>query len=1017
MAKTIRASKTRFTKLSLMTNEKNNLDETYKKWKRLVNMSASELQKFYNSEEGKEAGLSKSESGKLGIGNGRESARWILKMKNTPKNNWTPKMWEWANRQISFISRMSGNSGSLYDEKGNKTRKHTSLLIWGHNPNKYEQGGNLNNTNKKENKMENLFDRNGNPILKNSGYNVDYHVFDFSEYPQIKHKVNKSETTESVYVYYSNIENEKSATVRFSLHENNAVKFGDQLNGNLASKEEVLFHLGLAQRKFIPGEYLFIHTNQIAKKNIQKYEEADKTIQELYAMGADSDISAYKNKRAKNSNYLILSDKIERQVTERKNAFGQYVQVGKYIYEINNNQNKTQMKLGGNIIGQTGLITDKKSLFKGQNCKVIKEQKRWYVCEVEENGKPKNVYVSKGGIKFEVDSNNIYSVSENQYIPYKSNRGVTYYYVTDEQKRTINKNTGKAYKGKEMSNYKFETKESAQKYADKLNGVQMEKGGDIQKYGRVNRISDKTKAKLLIINSANPLSKQLTAEGFEQFNAIDYTEVKCANFNVLTHNESKKTFVVYPERIYSQLDEETLQADVDYMKSKGIELVESFEQGGNIPNNYEGKTAEQVWDSWDAKQRYHFLSDHTAFIEQMKGIEEIESSELRKTRNADWKKLEKDIKLLISNHVSEGQYAKGGNLTNEKVFEVKYYPPERLKKRGRLKVANRYIIKTTTKEKAIEICKKEEGKDFGQLVSCKATKMNPEAFERGGSIGFIPMDLEEQLAITAKWGGTTIKGVIGFLNAMIDSGLTDKDLIATSTKNTLFQREKSEEKKIQEIWTKIKPKYTGGLEGNMYYSTIKRLIQRANTDDKILAKFKPFRKFQKDSFEEGGNIEVNSDGVEFKRIMRKEGDEKGFEQLPSVKNFSSPKNIDIKAERANVQKFLLEELLGKKIKNEQTGLDVIFTKVGIKKLVHRGGGTKLQILYKIEDIVKDATVFNVEEIKNTNNRLKKDGKFIYNFESHINVDGTLQSFGFSTIFIEKENINIYYAKYNVDEKM
>lgn len=118
-----------------MKKQKNNLNETYKKWKSLVNMSSSELKKFYESEEGKEAGLSKSESGKLGIGNGRESARWILKMKNTPRANWTPKMWEWANRQISFISRMSGNNGSLYDEKGNKTRKHTSLLIWGHNPN------------------------------------------------------------------------------------------------------------------------------------------------------------------------------------------------------------------------------------------------------------------------------------------------------------------------------------------------------------------------------------------------------------------------------------------------------------------------------------------------------------------------------------------------------------------------------------------------------------------------------------------------------------------------------------------------------------------------------------------------------------------------------------------------------------------------------------------------------------------------------------------------------------------
>lgn len=110
--------------------------ETYAKWKSLVNMSATELQKFYNSQEGKDAGLSTSEANEQGISSGRESARWIMKMKNTRVADWTPQMWKWANKQISFISRMSGNKGELYDDKGNKTRKHTSLLIWGHNPKK-----------------------------------------------------------------------------------------------------------------------------------------------------------------------------------------------------------------------------------------------------------------------------------------------------------------------------------------------------------------------------------------------------------------------------------------------------------------------------------------------------------------------------------------------------------------------------------------------------------------------------------------------------------------------------------------------------------------------------------------------------------------------------------------------------------------------------------------------------------------------------------------------------------------
>ena len=115
--------------------------ETYKKWKSLVNMSNAELRRFYDSEEGKKAGLKPSEAKAQGIDSGRESARWIMKMKSTPVSKWTPAMWKWAKKQISFISRMSGMKGDLYDEKGRKTRKHLSLLIWGHNPKKYKAGG------------------------------------------------------------------------------------------------------------------------------------------------------------------------------------------------------------------------------------------------------------------------------------------------------------------------------------------------------------------------------------------------------------------------------------------------------------------------------------------------------------------------------------------------------------------------------------------------------------------------------------------------------------------------------------------------------------------------------------------------------------------------------------------------------------------------------------------------------------------------------------------------------------
>lgn len=115
--------------------------EKYKTWKKLINMSANEIQKFLDSDEGKEAGLSRKEAATAGasggkIKSGRDSARAIIRMLGKKVEDWDSNDWEWAGRQISFISRMKSNPGPLYDDKGRKTRKLLSLLVWGHDPRK-----------------------------------------------------------------------------------------------------------------------------------------------------------------------------------------------------------------------------------------------------------------------------------------------------------------------------------------------------------------------------------------------------------------------------------------------------------------------------------------------------------------------------------------------------------------------------------------------------------------------------------------------------------------------------------------------------------------------------------------------------------------------------------------------------------------------------------------------------------------------------------------------------------------
>ena len=179
--------------------------------------------------------------------------------------------------------------------------------------------------------MKTREDRSGN-IIGDGSWSVESTIFDFNEYPQIQSETSHSETTETVYVTYINKDNNKRITVRFSLHENNAVKFGDQLDGNFASKNEILYHLGLKKRTFIPNTRPYIHTQMVAKKKLGDYEEFDLTIKEIYELGVGADLSNYKGKIAKGSNYLILSDRVELCEEKKRNMLGQEVYIGKYVY-------------------------------------------------------------------------------------------------------------------------------------------------------------------------------------------------------------------------------------------------------------------------------------------------------------------------------------------------------------------------------------------------------------------------------------------------------------------------------------------------------------------------------------------------------------------------------------------------------------------------------------------------------------------------------------------------------------
>lgn len=103
-------------------------------------------------------------------------------------------------------------------------------------------------------------------------------------------------------------------------------------------------------------------------------------------------------------------------------------------------------------------------------------------------------------------------------------------------------------------------------------------------------------------------------------------------------------------------------------------------------------------------------------------------------------------------------------------------------------------------------------------------------------IGFIPMDVEEDAAIVARWNNITVGDVLPFYDALIDAGITDDDLRAVS--------QKKRDKEITEIWTRVEKYYNGERTGNFYFSVIGKIIHLDNMGYNILAEYKPFKNNQ-----------------------------------------------------------------------------------------------------------------------------------------------------------------------------
>jgi len=170
---------------------------------------------------------------------------------------------------------------------------------------------------------------------------------------------------------------------------------------------------------------------------------------------------------------------------------------------------------GANFLAKGNLLTND----------AIYVPKRNIMYVILKNGnkvKPTNGYWIKKDAKgelFKPEKNDEYKVESNVGIFYKVGTK-TYWYVVNSKGQTINKNTGKPYKGKEMTNYYFLNEDGAKDFAEKLNkGLFVERkfehGGDFPDVGETIKGSDidydmkdyfnRTNKKLIITTKDNKI--------------------------------------------------------------------------------------------------------------------------------------------------------------------------------------------------------------------------------------------------------------------------------------------------------------------------------------------------------------------------------------------------------------------------------------------------------------------------------------------------------------------------------
>jgi len=110
-----------------------------------------------------------------------------------------------------------------------------------------------------------------------------------------------------------------------------------------------------------------------------------------------------------------------------------------------------------------------------------------------------------------------------------------------------------------------------------------------------------------------------------------------------------------------QVIDDASQSYVNYYLGEGASAG-MFKNGGAIKNQYAGRTPEDIWDNLSVEQKEHFVEDHFNHIPQFLESGRYENYVKIAKENRPYKSLPEYLKLVFDEHISMGQYARGGGV-------------------------------------------------------------------------------------------------------------------------------------------------------------------------------------------------------------------------------------------------------------------------------------------------------------------------------------------------------------------